>query len=118
MKLRTLTAGLMIACLTAAAPAQAAVSPTWDHAGYDAEDSYYNPAESVINTATIGALTRRWSVALRRDEGACGGPSAPLTAAGKVIATDQRGITAYQATTGRPAWSFDWDDPDDSTTPT
>jgi outer membrane protein assembly factor BamB len=117
MTFRTFTVGLLLAGLTAAAPASAAVSPTWDHAGYDAEDSYYNPAESVINAATIGALTRRWSVALRQDEGACGGPSAPLSAAGRVIATDQRGITAYQATTGRPAWSYNWDDPDDSTTP-
>ncbi|MFC3737572.1 outer membrane protein assembly factor BamB family protein [Paractinoplanes deccanensis] len=92
----------------------------WDHAGFDAEDSYYNPDESQINAGTIGDLTQRWSVALREKGGACGGPSAPLIsggAGGSVIATDERGISSYRAMTGRLAWQFDWDDPDDSSTP-
>ena len=102
--------------LSLAGPAEAA-APGWDHAGYDAEDSFYNPGESVINAGTVGRLAPRWSVALRRDEGACGGPSAPLVAGGSVVATDERGIASYRASTGRLAWRFDWDDPDDSSTP-
>ncbi|MFF5082145.1 PQQ-binding-like beta-propeller repeat protein [Actinoplanes sp. NPDC000266] len=91
----------------------------WDHAGYDAEDSFYNPGESVVNAGTVGDLAPRWSVALREKEGACGGPSAPLLSGGggSVIATDERGISSYRAMTGRLAWRFDWEDPDDSTTP-
>ena len=113
---RTL-ASVLLSCLVFASPA-AAATPGWDHAGYDAEDSYYNPGESAINATTIGHLTRRWSVPLRQFPAACGGPSAPLVAAGLVIATDQKGVSTYHATTGRLAWRFDWPDPEDSSTPT
>ncbi|MBM2617088.1 PQQ-binding-like beta-propeller repeat protein [Actinoplanes sp. LDG1-06] len=89
----------------------------WEHAGYDAEDSFYNPAESQINAGTIGKLASRWSVPLRRQEPTCGGPSAPLVAGGMVVATDGRGVSGYRAADGRLAWSFDWDDPEDSTVP-
>ena len=113
---RTL-ASVLLSCLVFASPA-AAATPGWDHAGYDAEDSYYNPGESAINATTIGHLTRRWSVPLRQFPAACGGPSTPLVAAGLVIATDQKGVSTYHATTGRLAWRFDWPDPEDSSTPT
>ncbi|MEU8816110.1 PQQ-binding-like beta-propeller repeat protein [Actinoplanes sp. NPDC048796] len=106
----------MLLALTLAAPGPAG----WDHAGYDAEDSFYNPGESVVNAGTVGGLAPRWSVALREKGGACGGPSAPLISGGgdgSVIATDERGISSYRAMTGRLAWRFDWDDPDDSSTP-
>jgi outer membrane protein assembly factor BamB len=90
----------------------------WDHPGYDAEDSFYNPGESTINAGTVTQLTRRWSVALRQQGGACvHGPSAPLVAGGRVFAADRQGISAYQASDGRLAWRFDWPDPDDATTP-
>lgn len=102
----------------AGSPAVAApVAPAWDHPGYDAEDSYYNPHESAINAGSIGALTRRWSVTLRQHDPSCSGPSTPLVAGGRVFVTDQMGISAYQASTGRPAWHFDWQFADDSTTP-
>ncbi|MBU2663386.1 PQQ-binding-like beta-propeller repeat protein [Actinoplanes bogorensis] len=91
--------------------------PGWDHAGYDAEDSYYNPAESQINASTINTLTQRWSVPLRSSSPSCSGPSAPLVADGAVIATDARGVASYQASSGRRSWTFDWDDVEDSTTP-
>jgi outer membrane protein assembly factor BamB len=117
-----LCSGLVLAlALAVPSPAQAAGPSGWEHAGFDAEDSFYNPGESAINAGTVGGLARRWSVPLRRHEGACGGPSAPLVtgqgAGGSVIATDERGISSYGAMTGRLAWQFDWDDPDDSTTP-
>jgi outer membrane protein assembly factor BamB len=102
------------AAWAAAAPPAAAA---WDHPGYDAEDSYYNPHESAINASSIGHLTRRWSAALRQQDPSCAGPSTPLVAGGRVFVTDAMGISAYQATDGRPAWHFTWDDPDDSSTP-
>ncbi|GIM95125.1 hypothetical protein Ato02nite_069180 [Paractinoplanes toevensis] len=95
---------------TSAAPAG------WDHPGYDAEDSYYNPGESVINASTIAKLTKKWSVALRKHDGSCGGFGAPMVAGGRVVATDQLGISAFQALTGAPAWRFSWEDPGDSDT--
>ena len=107
---------VLIVALGFSAPATAA-APGWEHAGYDAENSFYNPGESAINAATVNGLTPRWSVTLRQDEGTCGGPSSPLVAGGLVIAPDDKGITSYRATTGRPAWRFNWDDPDDSSIP-
>lgn len=100
--------------LAPAASARAAGPAGWDHPGFDAEDSYYNPGESAINAGTIGSLTRRWSVALRKTDASCGGFSAPLVAGGRVVTTDQLGISAYQAFTGAAAWRFNWEDPMDS----
>ena len=100
-----------------AAPAHAAGPSGWDHPGFDAEDSYYNPGESAINAGTIGGLARRWSVPLRARDGSCTGPSAPVVAGGRVFATDDLGISAYQAVDGTPIWRFGWDDPIDSSTP-
>src|SRR4029453_19114973 len=81
----------LIFAVAPAAPEPAAVPVDWPHAGYDAEDSYYNPHESAINLRPIGHLKRRWSVQLRK-QSACAGFSAPLVAAGRVIATDQYGV--------------------------
>jgi outer membrane protein assembly factor BamB len=101
-----------------AAPAHGAGPAGWDHAGFDAEDSYYNPGESAINATTIGHLTRRWSVPLRRRAETCPRASAPLVAAGRVVATDELGISAYQVATGALAWRYNWPDPGDAGTPT
>jgi outer membrane protein assembly factor BamB len=89
----------------------------WDHAGYDAEDSYYNPHESAINAGSINHLTRAWTVRLRQLDPSCAGPSTPLLAGGRVFVTDALGISAYQASDGRPLWHFTSEVPDDSLTP-
>jgi outer membrane protein assembly factor BamB len=114
--LRRTQALLLSLCLVPAVPPPQVAA--WDHPGYDAEDSFYNPTESTINATTVAHLTRRWSVPLRQRDGACTGPSAPLVAAGRVFTTDRLGISAYQATDGRLLWRFSWPDPDDATTPT
>src|SRR4051812_19895 len=91
-------------------PAGATPSPLhWDHAGYDAENSYYNPHETVITAASVGRLTRKWSVNLRKADD-CSGFGAPVVSGGRVFVGDQAGITAYSTTTGAKRWSFDWDD--------
>ena len=100
-----------------AAPAHAAGPAGWDHPGFDAEDSYYNPGESVVNLSTVNSLTRRWSVRLRSHDEACGSFSAPIVAAGKAIATDQLGISAYNFQTGAAIWHYNWPDPGDAHTP-
>jgi outer membrane protein assembly factor BamB len=106
----------LILAVGLSAPARAAAPVDWPHPGYDADDSYYNPHESAINLGTIGHLTRRWTVQLRK-QAACAGFSAPLVAAGRVIATDQYGISAYNASTGAASWHFDWPDPVGTETP-
>jgi outer membrane protein assembly factor BamB len=95
-----------------------AVLPAWDHPGYDAEDSYYNPHEAAINAASINHLTRTWSVRLRQQDPTCSTPTTPLLAGGRVFVSDAMGISAYQATDGRALWHFTWDAPDDALTPT
>jgi outer membrane protein assembly factor BamB len=115
--LAVLTAGSPAAGFSGPGAAVAGPVDHWDHAGYDAEDSYDNPHESTINAGSIGGLTRRWSAVLRRQDPSCAGPSAPLVAGGRVFVTDAAGISAYQAATGHLAWRFTWEVPDDSSTP-
>lgn len=92
---------------TMAAP----VPAQWEHPGYDAEDSYYNPAESVINAGTVAHLARRWSVALGRPDNNCPQTSAPLVVGDQVIVSNWQGIAAYATTTGTLAWRYNWPDP-------
>jgi outer membrane protein assembly factor BamB len=112
---------LALALALAPGPAPALVpgpaSAVWDHPGYDAEDSYYNPHESAVNAGSINHLTRTWSVRLRQQDPSCAAPSTPLLAGGRVFVSDAKGISAYQATDGRPLWHFTWEAPDDATTP-
>ncbi|MBB4747641.1 PQQ-binding-like beta-propeller repeat protein [Actinoplanes lobatus] len=106
-----------LAAGAAASPAAAAVTPVWDHPGYDAENSYYNPAENVINAGSIRRVGKKWQVKLRSSDTSCSGWSAPLLSGGRVVASDQLGVSAYAADTGRLLWRYDWDDPGDNGTP-
>src|SRR5690349_23925591 len=103
---------------SAATPATAAPASLWDHPGYDAEDSYYNPAESVINAGSVRQLEKKWSVNLRKSDASCSGPSAPVIAGGRIFAADHLGISGYAAADGRLSWRFDWPDVMDNETPT
>ncbi|MEU4155880.1 PQQ-binding-like beta-propeller repeat protein [Actinoplanes sp. NPDC026670] len=99
---------LVLAAGAAATPTGAAPAPPlWDHVGYDAEDSWFNPRETVITVATAGRLTRRWSVPLRSAE-TCSSFSGPVVAGGRVFVGDLAGISAYDAATGAKQWSYDW----------
>lgn len=89
----------------------------WEHPGYDAEDSYYNPHESAINAGSIDHLARAWSVRLRGPGPSCAGASAPLISGDRVLVTDVLGISAYRTSDGHPLWHFTWPDPIDSSTP-
>ncbi|BBH65221.1 hypothetical protein ACTI_19060 [Actinoplanes sp. OR16] len=116
MRFHTLVLASILFVAIAPGPATAA-TPSWEHPGFDAEDSYYNPAESVINEGSVGRLTRRWSVPLRDIEASCSGFSRPLVTGGRAVTTDKLGISAYSITDGKPSWKFDWDWPDDNLTP-
>jgi outer membrane protein assembly factor BamB len=94
-----------------------AAFPAWDHPGYDAEDSYYNPHESAINADSITHLTRTWSVRLRQQDPTCSTPANPLSEAGRLFIPDAMGISAYRATDGHLLWHFTWEAPDDALTP-
>ncbi|MFC7530294.1 PQQ-binding-like beta-propeller repeat protein [Actinoplanes sp. GCM10030250] len=108
---------MALAAGAAATPAAATPASLWDHPGYDAEDSYYNPAESVVNAGSIGRLTRKWSVNLRKSDESCSGPSAPVVAGGRIFASDHLGISTYGAADGKLNWRYDWPDMMDNDTP-
>ncbi|MDI6103106.1 PQQ-binding-like beta-propeller repeat protein [Actinoplanes sp. NEAU-A12] len=108
---------LIVAAGAAATPADAAVAPLWDHPGYDAEDSHHNPRETVINAGSIRSVTQKWQVSLRTSDQSCSGNSTPVLSGGRIIVSDQLGISAYAAATGTFSWRYDWDDPGDSGTP-
>ncbi|MFI5494861.1 PQQ-binding-like beta-propeller repeat protein [Actinoplanes sp. NPDC051859] len=113
--LATLSVGALAVTL-AAAPA-AAVSPGWTQPGYGAGHNFYNPAESAINAASINKVKKRWSAKLPDIELSCTKPAEPLAYGGRVFVTDDKGIGAYQAGTGKRSWHWDWAYPDNEYTP-
>jgi outer membrane protein assembly factor BamB len=104
---RTSAVALVLAVGTAATPVGAAPPPLWDHVGYDAEDSWFNPRETVITATTVGRLAPQWSVRLRSAD-TCSSYSGPIVAGGRVFVGDLAGITAYNAADGARQWSYDW----------
>ncbi|GID93464.1 PQQ-binding-like beta-propeller repeat protein [Amorphoplanes digitatis] len=108
--IRVPAAALSLILAAGATPAAAAPAPLrWEHVGYDAENTYFNPHENVITAATVGRLAKKWSVVLRKGD-SCAGFGAPVIAGGRIFVGDQAGISAYSATTGAKKWSFDWDE--------
>ena len=70
-----------LTCAAAPTPAFAGTLSLWDHPGYDAEDSHFNPLETAITIDTIAKVTRKWQVKLRTDAESCSnfvaGPQEP-----------------------------------------
>lgn len=98
-----------------ATPVSATTPALWDHPGYDAERSYFNPHESAITRSTVGHLRRAWTKDLRNVEETCAYFVAPVLGAGRLFAADRDGIAAYNPGTGAVAWRFDWESGDDGT---
>ncbi|GIE82844.1 hypothetical protein Aph02nite_87940 [Actinoplanes philippinensis] len=102
-------AALILAVGAAATPVRALpASPHWDHPGYDAEDTSFNPHETVITPATVGRLVKKWSVELRSED-SCSSLGDPIVADGRVFIADQLGISAYATGDGAKLWSHDWE---------
>ncbi|WIM96331.1 PQQ-binding-like beta-propeller repeat protein [Actinoplanes oblitus] len=87
--------------------------PLWDHPGYDAEDSHFNPHATI----TVGSLTKAWSANLRQVDESCSGFSAPIVAADQVFVTDREGVSSYGVDSGDLRLRFTWDDAMDNSTP-
>ena len=111
---RTSPALLSLILTVPAAPA----TPRWDHPGYDAEDSYYNPHESAVVASSIGSLAKKWSVTLRHADETCTGSGPPVVRNGQVFVSDGLGVSAYSVKTGARDWTFNVVDPVDTVTPT
>jgi outer membrane protein assembly factor BamB len=111
------TAALSLSLSLIGSPAVASPAPQWDHAGYDAEDSHFNPSETAINAGSIRRLSEKWRATLRATDESCGGFSAPVLAGERIYVGDQLGLSAYSTINGKVLWRYDWDDPMDSETP-
>lgn len=108
---------LAAGALAVPAPVGAVVGPQWTHPGYGPGDTYYNPAESVVNATTINAVRRRWTVALPEARERCARAAEPVVADGRVFVPQETGISAFRAGTGQPSWRFTWSAPEDESTP-
>ncbi|AGL18479.1 PQQ-binding-like beta-propeller repeat protein [Actinoplanes sp. N902-109] len=102
-----LAAAAMI-LLAPVTPAAAAPAAAWSQDGYDAGHTFYNPAEAVINSTTIGKLRTRWSVTPRTNPGGCAlQPVAPVVVGARMFLLDpyENQVGAYDTTTGRRLWT-------------
>ncbi|WP_106124798.1 PQQ-binding-like beta-propeller repeat protein [Pseudosporangium ferrugineum] len=99
------TAGLAAAVTPTAAAAPAA---NWNQDGYGAGHTFYNPAESVINSGTVKKLKTRWTVTPKAAVDSCPlNPVAPVVADGRmfVLEPDGNGVGAYDTKTGKKLWA-------------
>ncbi|MEU4421188.1 PQQ-binding-like beta-propeller repeat protein [Actinoplanes sp. NPDC024001] len=75
----------------------------WNQPGYGPGATYFNPLESRLNAATVGAIGKRWEISTR------GAPDCeigrePLVAGGNVYTSDPGGVGAYDPATGVRRW--------------
>ena len=88
-------------------PAPAAAAPSdWNQSGYGPGATYYNPGETRLTAAAIGALAQRWTLATRSSSH-CEVGADPVVAGGLVFTTDPGGVGAYDPDTGTPRWHVD-----------
>ncbi|MFI5493670.1 PQQ-binding-like beta-propeller repeat protein [Actinoplanes sp. NPDC051859] len=93
----------------ATAPAVAAPPDNWTQDGYGPGHTYYNPAESVINAATVQKLKTRWTVTPKAAIDSCPlNPVAPVVSNGRmyVLEPNGNGVGAYDTKTGKQLWIY------------
>jgi outer membrane protein assembly factor BamB len=84
-------------------PAPAAVAGDWNQAGYGPGTTFYNPDETRLNAATVGAVTQRWTRPTHSSSH-CEVGVDPVVAGGRVFTTDPGGVGAYDPATGALRW--------------
>lgn len=84
-------------------PAPAAATGDWAQSGYGPGATYFNPDETRLTAATIGAVTQRWTLPAHSSSH-CEVGADPVVAGGRVFTTDPGGIGAYDPATGMPQW--------------
>ena len=81
----------------------AAATGDWTQSGYGPGATFFNPDETRLTGATIGAVRQRW-VQPARSSSHCAVGVDPVVAGGQVFTTDPGGIGAYDPATGMPRW--------------
>jgi outer membrane protein assembly factor BamB len=97
------TVALVVAAGGTAAHADAPV-PTWTHAGYGAGNTGYNPAETVVNAASVGRLRPSWAVKPRPGTQGCSATQNPVITHDRMITVEADGLGAYDVATGTLSW--------------
>jgi outer membrane protein assembly factor BamB len=110
-------AALLCAVTLAPAPALAAATTAWRADGYGPQNGGFNPVETEINTSTVDELAYRWSIVSPVFRGSCSRQSPPVVANNRIFVTDQTGIAAYNAKTGKQLWTYRFRDSFDEVTP-
>jgi outer membrane protein assembly factor BamB len=110
-------AALLCVLAGPAATATAATTTTWRTDGYGPGNTGYNPVETAVNAGTVDDLTRRWGITAPEIEFACARQWPPVVAGNRLFLSDPRGVSAYDAGTGRRLWSYAFADPTDAQTP-
>ncbi|WP_230860763.1 outer membrane protein assembly factor BamB family protein [Actinoplanes aureus] len=90
------------AALVLAQPLPASGSE-WGQPGYGPGATYFNPGESGLTAATVGAVRKRWEIPTH------GGPDCeigrePLVSGGNVYTSDPGGVGAYDPGSGVRRW--------------
>jgi outer membrane protein assembly factor BamB len=85
-------------------PAPAA---SWAQDGFGAENTSYNPAETIINATTIAKVTRRWRITVPAiPPPDCSLTQAPVVAGGRVFLAGNSGVAAHRVSDGRQLWRW------------
>jgi outer membrane protein assembly factor BamB len=104
LALATVLTGLALPGSATAAPPE-----NWAQDGYGAGHTFYNPAESVINSSTVTKLKTRWTVTPAPAlDGCAPDPVAPVVVGGRmfVLEPETGGVGAYDTKTGKRLWSY------------
>jgi outer membrane protein assembly factor BamB len=95
---------LVVAALVVVpAPGAAAPSSEWPQSGYGPGNTYYNPDESRLNSATIGAVRLRWQVPTH-SASLCAAGLDPVLGGGRLFTGDPGGIGGYDPASGVRKW--------------
>jgi outer membrane protein assembly factor BamB len=106
MRIGAILAAVVSLAALSGVPAQAATPPAaWTQDGYGPGNTGYNPAESVVNAGTVGALKLRWTVKPGAGEPGCRpAPIGPLVLGGRMFVLDRGTVGAYDVATGKLLW--------------
>ncbi|MET0422972.1 MAG: PQQ-binding-like beta-propeller repeat protein [Actinoplanes sp.] len=83
-------------------PAPAAATG-WPQSGYGPGNTFYNPDESRLNSATIAGVRQRWTLTSPYSYG-CQAGTDPIVSDGRLFTADKGGFGAYDPATGTRRW--------------
>ncbi len=102
MKIKLYVAVTALVLLPTPSAADAATPTEWPQPGQGPGNTYYNPAESRLNAATIGQIKQRWTLNTRSSS--CDVGVQPVLDSTRLYSNDPGGIGAYDPKSGTRRW--------------